>query len=201
MSISMHMTRAAAALGDGQRLSASGVDEAELIARVLAGDRGAARALYDAHAPRVFRLVYRLAGDEDLARDFTQDTFVRAFEHLGQFRGEAALSTWLHRVAVSVTLNGMRRMKRFRRHETDLDEADSIAAGSHDNEPDLRTRLARAIDGLPEVYRVTLVMHEIEGYTHAEIAATLGIPEGTSKTRLHIARAKLRDALADFRKE
>jgi RNA polymerase sigma-70 factor (ECF subfamily) len=201
VSISVHMTRAAAALGDDQRLSVSGVDEAELIARVLAGDRGAARALYDANAPRVFRLVYRLAGDEELARDFTQDTFVRAFEHLGRFRGEAALSTWLHRIAVTTTLNGMRRMKRFRRREADLDEAHSIAAVAHDGEPDLRTQLARAIDDLPEMYRVTLVMHDIEGYTHAEIAATLGVPEGTSKTRLHIARAKLRDALADFRKE
>ncbi|MDQ4079433.1 MAG: sigma-70 family RNA polymerase sigma factor [Gemmatimonadota bacterium] len=194
------MTRAAAALEDSQRLSLSGVDEAELIARVLAGDRAAARALYDAHAPRVFRLVYRLAGDEELARDFTQDTFVRAFEHLGRFRGEAALSTWLHRIAVSTTLNGMRRLKRFRR-ETDLDEAQWLAAGADESEPDLRTRLTAAIDGLPEMYRVTLVMHDIEGYTHAEIAATLGVPEGTSKTRLHIARVRLRDALADFRKE
>jgi RNA polymerase sigma-70 factor (ECF subfamily) len=194
------MTRAAAALGDGQRLYVSGVTEADLIARVLAGDRGAARALYDAHAPRVFRLVYRLAGDEELARDFTQDTFVRAFERLSGFRGEAALSTWLHRIAVSTALNGMRRMKRFRR-ETDLDAAESVAATGNEGDPDLRTRLTAAIDGLPEIYRVTLVMHDIEGYTHAEIAATLGVPEGTSKTRLHIARARLRETLSDFRKE
>jgi RNA polymerase sigma-70 factor (ECF subfamily) len=99
-----------------------------------------------------------------------------------------------------MTLNGMRRIKRFRR-ETDLDEAQSVAAAGNESDPDLRMRLTAAIDGLPEMYRVTLVMHDIEGYTHAEIAATLGVPEGTSKTRLHIARARLRETLSDFRKE
>ncbi len=190
------MTRAAIALEGDRR-----VDEAQLIARVLAGDRVAGRALYDAHAHAVYRLVYRIAGDDELARDLTQDTFIRAFAQLGQFRGEAALSTWLHRIAVSVALNGMRRVKRFRTRETDLDEAHPIAAAMHEEQPDLRARLARAIDDLPDLYRVTLVMHDVEGYTHGEIAATLGVPEGTCKTRLATARAKLRDALADFRKE
>src|SRR5690242_8200436 len=79
-------------------------DERRLIALVLAGDRAAGRELYDAHAPRVYRLVFRLAGDEDLARDFTQETFIRAFGRLHEFRGDAALGTWLHSIAVSVAL-------------------------------------------------------------------------------------------------
>src|SRR5207302_1989993 len=81
------------------------------------------RALYDAHVDRVYRLAYRLAGDDELAREFTQDTFVRAFDRLGAFRGEAKLSTWLHAIATSVVLNGLRKVKRFRQRETDLDEA------------------------------------------------------------------------------
>jgi len=98
------------------------VDERELIARVRAGDALAERALYDAHVDRVFRLAYRLAGDDDLARDFTQETFIRAFERLDGFRGEAALSTWLYTIATTVTLNGLRKLKR-RGREIELDHA------------------------------------------------------------------------------
>src|SRR5438094_4219562 len=108
---------------------ASSVDERELIARVRAGDGLAERALYDAHVDRVYRLAYRLAGDDELAREFTQDTFVRAFERLGAFRGEAKLSTWLYAIATSVVLNGLRKVKRFRQRETDLDEAATTSAG------------------------------------------------------------------------
>ena len=90
------------------------MNEPDLIARVLAGDRIAARELYDAHAGRVYRLAYRLTGDADLAREFTQDTFVRAFSQLHRFRGDSALSTWLHRITVTVVANAMRRVKRFR---------------------------------------------------------------------------------------
>jgi len=173
------------------------VDERELIAKVRAGDGAAERALYDAHVDRVYRLAYRLAGDDELAREFTQDTFVRAFERLGTFRGEAKLSTWLHAIATSVVLNGLRKVKRFRQRETDLDEA-ATSAGGRAAEPDLKRRLAQAIDGLADGYRMVFVMHDVEGYTHEEIGATLGIETGTSKAQLSRARAKLRDALADF---
>jgi RNA polymerase sigma-70 factor, ECF subfamily len=174
------------------------VDERELIARVRAGDGAAERALYDAHVDRVYRLTFRLAGDDDLAREFTQDTFVRAFERLGSFRGEAKLSTWLHAIATTVALNGLRKVKRFHRRETGLDDAATVAAGGRAAEPDLKRRLAQAIDGLAERYRAVFVMHDVEGYTHEEIGATLGIQTGTSKAQLSRARAKLRDALAEF---
>jgi RNA polymerase sigma-70 factor (ECF subfamily) len=173
------------------------VDERELIARVRAGDGAAERTLYDAHVDRVYRLAYRLAGDDELAREFTQDTFVRAFERLDSFRGEAKLSTWLHAITTSVVLNGLRKVKRLRR-EMDLDDAAAISAGGRTAEPDLKRRLAQAIDGLPHGYRTVFVMHDVEGYTHEEIGASLGIETGTSKAQLSRARAKLRDALADF---
>jgi RNA polymerase sigma-70 factor, ECF subfamily len=175
--------------------------EAELIGRVVAGDRLAARELYDAHAPRVFRLAFRLTGEHDLARELTQETFVRAFAQLGRFRGESALSTWLHRVTVSVVSNAMRKVKRFRARETDLDEAAHMPESRPLSDPDMKDKLHRAIDELPEIYRTTLVMHDVEGYTHEEIATVLGVAEGTCKSRLSVARAQLREKLAPFAKE
>ena len=175
--------------------------EPELIARVVAGDRLAARELYDAHAPRVFRLAFRLTGDNELARELTQETFVRAFGQLGRFRGESALSTWLHRVTVSVVSNAMRKVKRFRTREADLEEASLMTSDTRVPDPDLRDQLYRAIDELPEIYRVTFVMHDVEGYTHDEIANVLGIAEGTCKSRLSVARSQLREKLRAFAKE
>src|SRR3954469_12664712 len=94
----------------------------QLVHRCLAGEPLAERALYDAHVERIYRLMHRMAGDADLAADFTQDTFIRAFERLDQFRGDASLATWLHTIAVSVALNGMRKMKRIRGRTENIDD-------------------------------------------------------------------------------
>ena len=174
------------------------MDESELISRVRAGEPAAERALYDAHVDRVYRLAFRLAGDDELARDFTQETFIRAFDRIGTFRGESRLSTWLHAIATTVSLNGLRRVKRFRTRETALEAADGVAGGVRSAEPDLKTRLRDAIDALPDKYRTVVVMHDMEGYTHEEIAAALEMEVGTSKAQLSRARAKLRESLADF---
>ena len=184
--------------------SAYRVSEPDLIARVLAGDRIAARELYDAHAGRVYRLAFRLTGDADLAREFTQDTFVRAFGQLAKFRGDSALSTWLHRITVTVVANAMRKVKRFRERETELEDVHPInadGAGGSACDPVLRERLHRAIEDLPEIYRTTLIMHDIEGYTHTEIAEVLGVAEGTCKSRLSQARAQLRVTLEGLERE
>lgn len=171
----------------------------ELIQRVLAGDAGAERALYDAHVDRVYRLAYRLAGDADLAQDFTQETFVRAFDKLREFQGRSALSTWLHAITVSVSLNALRKVKKLRQREVELDEVHSgFARPSREAEPDLKDRLKSAIAALPEHYRAVFVMYDMEGYTHEEIGTVLGVPVGTSKARLSRAREKLREQLADF---
>lgn len=177
------------------------MDDKELIARVLEGDPSAERRLYDAHVDRVFRLVYRMAGDLDRAKDYTQETFIRAFSRLADFRGEAALSTWLGSIAISVALNGLRKVRRMRDREVALDEAPQMGRLSVEAEPDLKTRLAQAIDGLPDGYRAVFVMHDVEGYTHEEIASSLGVHPGTSKAQLFRARARLREALADFAKD
>lgn len=181
-------------------MNASGrslVHEAELIARVRAGEPAAERELYDAHVERVYRLAYRLAGDDDLARDITQDAFIRAFERLHEFRGDARFSTWLHTIAVTVALNALRKVKRLRR-EVGLEEGTDVAGTIREAEPDLKQRLAAAIDALPDGYRAVFVMHDVEGFTHEEIGGALGVETGTSKAQLSRARAKLRVALADF---
>jgi RNA polymerase sigma-70 factor, ECF subfamily len=177
------------------------VNDRELIVRVLAGDPDAERALYDAHVDRVFRLVYRMAGDLDRAQDWVQETFIRAFERLGQFRGESSLSTWLCSIAVSISLNGLRKVKRFRDREVALEDAGSVGTSSSEADPDLKARLHQAIDNLPEGYRTVFVMHDVEGFTHEEIGRALGVQPGTSKAQLFRARARLREALADFARE
>ena len=174
------------------------VTEKELIARTLAGDRLAARTLYDAHAPRVYRLIYRLVGDPDMAEEHTQDAFVKVFEKLETFRGEASLATWIHAIAVSVALNGLRRLKRRRAREVDLEVAAELGAHDRLGQPDLRERLMAAIEALPEKFRITVVLHDVEGFTHPEIARMTGVPEGTCKTRLAGGRAKLREALSAY---
>jgi RNA polymerase sigma-70 factor (ECF subfamily) len=175
------------------------VTDSQLVARCLAGDRSAERALYDAHVDRVFRLAYRLAGDTDLAQDFTQETFIRAFQRLGQYRGDASLSTWLHTIATSVSLNGMRSVTRMRTRSAPVEELSGLPArGAAPAPHHQRERLHAAIDALSVKLRPVFVMHDVEGYTHEEIGTALGIPVGTSKARLFDARAKLRAALALF---
>ena len=102
--------------------------------------------MYEAHVDRVFRLAYRMTGDADRAQDYTQETFIRAFERLAEFRGEAALSTWLGSIAISVTLNGLRKVKRMNQREVSLDDAPPRGAGSRESEPDLKSRKTQAID-------------------------------------------------------
>ena len=177
------------------------MDERRLIERVLQGDPAAERELYDAHVERVYRLAYRMAGDADLAQEFTQETFIRAFGRLGSFRGDASLGTWIHSIAVSVVLNGLRKVKRTRGRETELDDAPQLSVGPPILEPTLRQRLRRAIDALSDRYRMVFVMHDIEGYTHEEIGTALEVATGTSKAMLFRARAKLREQLADLAEE
>lgn len=174
------------------------MNEQQLIEGVLKGDSAAARRLYEAHVDRVYRLCYRMAGEDHLAQDFTQDAFVRAFTKLSSFRGESAFGTWLAAIATSVSLNGLRRRKRFRDREMELHEELERPAESREVEPDLKDRLHRAIDELPDGYRTVFIMHDIEGYTHQEIGEALGVKEGTSKSQLFRARARLREELSEF---
>ena len=174
------------------------MDDAQLVAGVVRGDPVAERALYDRHVDRIYRLAFRMAGDDTLARDFTQDTFVRAFGKMAEFRGESSLATWLHAIATSVVLNGLKKVTRIRSREIGGDELPEVAITRREAEPDLKLKLALAIDALPDGYRMVFVMHDVEGYTHEEIGKALGVQPGTSKAQLFRARAKLRIELAEF---
>ena len=174
------------------------MEQNNLVARVLAGDPQAERELYDANVDRVYRLVYRMVGDGELAAEYTQDTFVRAFERLASFRGEAALSTWISAIAISVVYNGQRKVRRLRSREVELEHAEPVAVTTRQADPDLKVKLSAAIDSLPEGYRTVFLMHDVEGFTHEEIGTALGIQDGTSKAQLSRARARLRRELAAY---
>jgi RNA polymerase sigma-70 factor, ECF subfamily len=158
------------------------------------GDRRAFERLYRAHVDRVFSLCARMLADRTLAEEVTQDVFVRVWDKLPGFRGESALSTWVHRVATSVILT--RRKTDATRHgrvDPHGDAVDGLASA-----PVLlgdRMDLEQAIAALPPSARRIFVLHDVEGFTHEEIAERLGITSGGSKAQLHRARLLLRAAL------
>ncbi|MBI4513799.1 MAG: sigma-70 family RNA polymerase sigma factor, partial [Gemmatimonadetes bacterium] len=139
--------------------------ERTTIRRAQAGDVAAMRELYDDHAGRVYAVLRRLAGDDDLAQDLAQDVWVTAFRKLGAFEGRSSFGTWVYRVAVNTAMGRLR--ERARRPVTDLDVDDWVqtADGNPDRTVD-RIALSRALDRLPAGYRTVLVLHDLEGYTH-----------------------------------
>lgn len=169
--------------------SGEGVD----VARAQNGDTRAFERLYRTHVPRVLGLVRRMMGT-DYAPEVTQDVFVRAWEKIGTFRGEAAFGTWLHRVAVSVILH-RRNALRLQRERISDDEAALEAAPARPSTADLGMDFERAIAKLPAGARMVFVLHDVEGFKHEEIAELLGVTSGTTKAQLHRARMILRQHL------
>lgn len=168
-------------------------DEEQLIQRARQGDGGAIQALYRRYADRVYTVVRRLAGDDALAEDWAQEAWVRAIRALPGFRGEAQFGTWLHRIAVNSALYGRRGRARRDAREEPLPEV--LPVGAAAERALLRVRLERALEQLPEGMRRVLVLHDVEGYTHAEIGVLLGVAPGTCKSQLFKARARMRQLL------
>ncbi len=171
------------------------MDDAILIARIRSGDAAAERQLYDRYVDRIYRLAYRMTGDQALAEDAVQDTFIRTFDRLGDFRGDGAFGGWLHRIATSVILGQLRRRRRVRRWESPTEDVAALAGHAAPRDPDLVRRIDLAVGSLDDNHRLVFVMHDMEGYTHQEIADAMGTPVGTAKARLSRARARLRDQL------
>jgi len=167
----------------------------ELVRRAQAGDSDAFAALYRAHVGKVHALCLRLAGDAHAAADLTQDVFIRAWESLGSFRGESALGSWLHRLAVNAFLGTRRAAGRRERRVVSVAEPGMFERGGDTISPGTKLDLEQAIAGLPEGARTVFVLHDIEGYQHGEIAEMTGIASGTSKAQLFRARRLLREAL------
>jgi len=169
--------------------------DALLVRQGIDGDERALRALWSRYAPRVDAVVRRLVGDPDQAQDVAQEVWIQIFRALPGFRGDAQFATWAHRIAVNRTLNALRRSKRWEANETVIEE-DSATAPPDDERPFVRASIQEATARLAPGARAVFVLHDVEGYTHEEIAATLGITAGGSKSQLFKARAKLRRMLA-----
>ncbi|MEP6778283.1 MAG: RNA polymerase sigma factor [Gemmatimonadaceae bacterium] len=159
------------------------------------GNRAAFERLYRAHTQRVYSICMRMVSDRNKAEELTQDVFVRVWQKLPTFRGDSAVSTWLHRVAVNVVLTQQKSDNATKNRAVSDDEAISIIPGRAAFVGE-RLDLDAAIATLPRGARQIFVLHDVEGFTHEEIGEQLGISPGGSKAQLHRARMLLRQALS-----
>lgn len=169
------------------------------VEKAQAGDRLAFEQLYRSHCGRIYGLCWRMCGgDKALAEDMVQESFLRAWSKLNLFRGDSKFGTWLHRLTINVVLSDRRiRVKRLQRERELGDDLERTLVGDADVFAGLRKDLESAIAGLPERARTVLVLYDIEGYQHNEIAEMTGMAVGSSKAQLHRARKLLREILKD----
>ena len=177
--------------------SATHDDDVELVRRAIDGNDDAFETLYRRHRDRIYGLLWRLAGgDHALAEDLLQEAFVRAWDKLDSFRGDARFATWLHRLSVNVALSDGRIRLRKAGRETEWDPAvERKTAGDRDVRAGPQLDLEQAIAKLPERARTVLVLFDVEGYSHAEIADMTGMAVGSSKAQLHRARKLVQEDL------
>lgn len=189
--------RDARALISGVTKSASSAREGpgQLVERAQNGDREAFEQIYREQVGRIHALCWRLTGDTELAEELTQQAFVRAWRKLHLFSARSALSTWLHRLTVNVVMADHRVHGTRRQRQLPLDEVGSEPLVDKRETSEVGLDLERAIAALPPRARSVFVLHDVEGYGHAEIAEIAGMAIGTSKAHLHRARSLLREAL------
>ena len=163
------------------------------------GDQLAYEQLYRSHCDRIYALCWRMCGgDRALAEDMVQEAFVRAWNKLHLFKGDSKFGTWLHRLTVNVVLSDRRiRVKRVQREQEFSDDLERVLVGERNVFAGLRKDLEAAIAGLPERARTVLILYDIEGYQHNEIAEITGMAVGSSKAQLHRARKLVREVLKD----
>ena len=169
----------------------------DLVRCAQQGDPAAFQGLYREHVGRVYALCLRLTADAQRAEELTQDAFVRAWQRLASFRGESAFGTWLYRLTVNVVFMSRRAERRRERRVLASDDPAALERPSEaaTTGPTLALDLERAIAALPAGAREVLVLHDVEGYRHTDIAELTGIAVGTSKAQLFRARRLLREAL------
>jgi RNA polymerase sigma-70 factor (ECF subfamily) len=174
----------------------------ELLARYRAGERAAFDEIVERHERRVFAIALRICRHHEDARDVTQDVFVTALRSLASFRGDAALTTWLHRVTVNASLDLVR--KRQRREGSNVEELEDHPAPeagpeSHAIDSVRAREVHRALGRIPAEQRAVIVLHDLQDLDYAEVAAALQIPVGTVKSRIHRARLALAKELGHLR--
>ena len=170
-------------------------DDAELVRLARQRDQQAFARLYRRHVGRVHALCRRMTGDIPRAEELTQTVFVTLWEKLALFRGESAFTSWLHRLTVNTVLMEFRTTRRREARVFGTDDPAALETPPAPPGAGLRLDLEQAIAALPPRARVVFVLHDIEGYTHGEIAAFLEIEAGTTKAQLHRARQLLQEAL------
>lgn len=177
------------------------IGDAELVAHAARGDAAAFETLYRRHHVALFRTALGMTGHVASAEDLLQDAFIRAYRHIGrvQLAGGASLRPWLHRIVVNLARDRAARRAMATTGDRDLERID---AGSISPERSMERRevnriVAEAVDRLPFDQRLVVVLFYTQDMDVAEIAATLGIPPGTVKSRLYYGRARLRAALAE----
>ncbi|MCC6749440.1 MAG: RNA polymerase sigma factor [Deltaproteobacteria bacterium] len=171
--------------------------EAALVAACARGDRASLSTLYLRYHRRIFSLLVRMAGRQE-AEELCQEVFVRVFRSVGSFRGEAALGTWIYRLAMNVCLTHLSRRARRGEVLAALPVEPPAMQETRQGNPWLRDRLETALRELPPGYRAVLILHDVEGLNHQEIAEILGCRVGTSKSQLHKARSRMRELLAPW---
>jgi RNA polymerase sigma-70 factor (ECF subfamily) len=188
----------------GERPDWGALTDEEVVRRVLAGDAPLFEVLMRRYNQRVYRAARAILRDDVEAEDVMQQAYVEAYTHLSQFAGRAKFSTWLTKIAVYEALARLRRRGREaparRRPESEEDPMTSLKSAAPDPEQqaahtELRTLLESAVESLPRTYRTVFVLREVEGMSTAETAECLGLREDAVKTRLHRARALLRETL------
>lgn len=165
---------------------------------VLAGEPGAERQFFDIHAPRLWRVLYRVTGDYDEAHDLTQEAILHGLRKIRGFDGRGSLAAWVARLGINLARDEFR--KRRRRAER-ISGFDAGAPRTQTGDALLKARVAEAMDSLKEDERIVVLMHDMEGYTHEEIGRTLDIAAGSSRARLSRARARLREQLRNLHEE
>lgn len=182
----------------------------ELIAQFRSGNESAYNELVRRHHGRIYGLVYNMTGNREDAQDMTQEVFLRAYKALNRFQGKSAFSTWIYRIAVNRTINFLK--KRKNRYALSLDDADmglerdpAFLEASEQIGPDGKLKLSefqeklnKALLTLSEKHRTVVVMHDIQGVSHDEIAQVMKCSSGTVRSRLFYARRQLQAELSEF---
>jgi RNA polymerase sigma-70 factor (ECF subfamily) len=169
--------------------------DAELVARCRAGDSDAFELLYREHSPRLFALARRMTGSPQESEDLLQDIFLQVYRKLDSYRGDAALGTWLYRLAIRQCLDFLRsRQGRMRAASRPIEDESTLLPSTRETHG-ARIDIERAVARLPEGCRVAFVLHDVEGLEHKQIGEMLGVSESTSKSQVFKARSKLRAML------
>jgi len=168
----------------------------DLVRRCQSGDTDAFETLYRQHAARIYTLACRMAGSPEDGEDLLQEIFLQVYRKLGSFKGDAAIGTWLYRLALNHCLDYVRsRQAKMHKLTDTLDAEGSFEPTALREMPIARLDLERAVERLPEGCREAFVLHDVEGFDHKEVGELLGIAEGTSKSQVFKARMKLRALL------